>query len=102
MIRHALGLPIPSLVREAAAAGVMMIPVPGAGVLKEVRGLAEARLVPLVDDVVITAHLGERLVPWPEGSRYPGFIFARGSTPDAVERALRDAHRKVTFELTTP
>jgi len=23
-------------------------------------------------------HHGQMLVPWPEGSRYPGFIFARG------------------------
>jgi len=102
VIGHALGMPIPSLEREAHAAGVMMIPVPGGGILQEVQGLAAARAVPFVEDVVITAHPGERLVPWPEGSRYPGFIFARGPTPDAVERALRDAHRKVTFEVTTP
>src|SRR2546423_15457459 len=75
----------------------MMIPVPGAGVLREVRGIAEARAVPLVDDVAITAHPGEALVPWPEGSRYPGFIFARGETPEAVEGALRAPHGRLTF-----
>src|SRR5207302_1326153 len=58
---------------------------------------AEARAVPLVDDVAITAHPGEALVPWPEGSRYPGFIFARGETPEAVEGALRAAHGRLTF-----
>jgi len=46
---------------------------------------------------VITAHPGERLVPWPEGSRYPGFIFARGETPQAVEAALRAAHARLAF-----
>jgi biotin carboxylase len=102
ILRHALGMPIPSLAREAVAAGVMMIPIPGAGVLREVRGVAEARAVPLVEDVQITAHPGERLVPFPEASRYPGFIFARGGggeTPAAVEAALREAHRRVTFVL---
>jgi hypothetical protein len=92
-------MPIPSLERERQSAGVMMIPIPGAGTLREVRGVAEARAVPLVEDVQITAHHGERLVPFPEGSRYPGFIFARGQTPALVERALREAHRRLTFVL---
>lgn len=99
ILRHALGMPIPSLVRERQAAGVMMIPIPGAGTLQEVRGVPEAQAVPLIEDVQITAHPGERLVPFPEGSRYPGFIFARGETPAAVESALRAAHQKLTFRL---
>jgi formate-dependent phosphoribosylglycinamide formyltransferase (GAR transformylase) len=99
ILRHALGMPIPSLQRERQAAGVMMIPIPGAGKLKEVRGVAEAKAVPLVEDVQITAHPGEHLVPFPYGSRYPGFIFARGETAAVVEAALRDAHRRLTFVL---
>ena len=99
IVRHALGMPIPSLQRERQAAGVMMIPIPGAGTLQEVRGVAQAKGVPLVEDVQITAHPGERLVPFPEGSRYPGFIFARGETPAMVEAALRDAHRRLEFVL---
>ncbi len=102
ILRQALGMPIPSLEREAVAAGVMMIPIPGAGVLREVRGVVESKAVPLVEDVQITAHPGERLVPFPEGSRYPGFIFARGArgaTPGAVEAALRESHRRLTFVL---
>lgn len=102
ILRHALGMPIPSLARETAAAGVMMIPIPGAGVLREVRGVAEAKAVPLIEDVQITAHPGEPLVPFPEGSRYPGFIFARGTTPESVETALREAHRRLTFVLDQP
>ena len=97
IIRHALGMPIPTLERERQAAGVMMIPVPRAGVLREVRGIEIARAVPLVDAIEITAHPGEVLVPWPEGSRYPGFIFARGKTPEAVEQALRAAHLQLQF-----
>lgn len=97
ILRHALGMPIPSLQRERLAAGVMMIPIPGAGTLREVRGVDEAKRVPLVEDVQITAHPGERLVPFPEGSRYPGFIFARGETPGVVEAALRDAQNRLTF-----
>ena len=99
ILRHALGMPIPSLTRERLAAGVMMIPIPGAGTLQEVRGITEAKQVPLVEDVQITAHPGERLIPFPEGSRYPGFIFARGETPAVVETALREAHRRLTFVL---
>jgi hypothetical protein len=100
VIRHALGLDLPALEREQGASGVMMIPVPGGGgVLREVRGVDAARGVPLVEDVVITAHPGQELVPWPEGARYPGFIFARGGTPEAVEAALRAAHGRLQFAL---
>jgi biotin carboxylase len=99
VIRHALGMEQPTLERDGQAAGVMMIPVPGAGELREVRGVDEARAVPLVGDVVITAHRGQRLVPLPEGARYPGFIFARGPSPEAVEGALRDAYRRLEFVL---
>src|SRR5881394_771055 len=101
VIRHALGMNLPALEREPQASGVMMIPVPGAGVLREVRGVDAARRVPLVEEVVITAHPGQELVPWPEGARYPGFIFARGGTPDAVEAALRAAHARLHFVLTS-
>src|SRR3989449_849680 len=97
VIRHALGMPLPSLERERQASGVMMIPVPTTGVLRELRGVAAARTVPLIEDVVITAHPGQMLLPWPEGWRYPGFIFARGETPEAVEAALRTAHRRLEF-----
>jgi len=92
-------MPLPSLERERQASGVMMIPVPGAGVLREIRGIAAARAVPLIEDVVITAHPGQTLLPWPEGWRYPGFIFARGDTPEAVEAALRTAHRRLGFVI---
>jgi len=99
IIRLALGMPLPSLERERQASGVMMIPVPTTGVLRELRGVAAARTVPLIEDVVITAHPGQMLVPWPEGWRYPGFIFARGETPEAVEAALRTAHRRLEFVI---
>jgi biotin carboxylase len=102
VIRHALHLPLQSLAREAQTSGVIMIPVPRAGTLREVRGVERARAVPLVTGVDITAHPGEHLVPWPEGSRYPGFIYARGETPAQVEAALRAAHTCLEFILEPP
>jgi hypothetical protein len=97
VLRHALGSSEAVPPREARAAGVMMIPVPGAGVLREVRGLSRARAVAGVEEVTLTVHRGSRLVPLPEGHRYPGFIFARGDTPAEVERALREAHACLVF-----
>ncbi len=99
ILRHALGLPIESLEREARPAGVMMIPIPQAGHLKHVHGLQRARGVPGVEDVTITIPLGQEVVPLPEGNKYLGFIFAREDTPEAVEAALREAHRRLDFEI---
>nr|MBA2327765.1 biotin carboxylase [Actinomycetota bacterium] len=92
VLRHALGLPLTDLRREAAAAGVMMIPIPGAGTLEAVHGQDDARAVPGVVGLEITIAPGRPVQPLPEGDRYLGFIFARGSTPDAVEDALRASH----------
>jgi biotin carboxylase len=97
ILRHALRLDIASLERERVPAGVMMIPIPRAGVLKEVRGQADAQAVPGIVEIMITAYIGQELTPLPEGSRYLGFIFARGESPDLVEAALREAHRRLEF-----
>ncbi len=102
ILRHALGLEIPSLERERQPAGVMMIPIPRAGVLEEVRGQAEALAVPGIEEIAITAHVGQELVPLPEGWQYLGFIFARAATPEDVEAALREAHRRLMFVIRDP
>jgi biotin carboxylase len=99
ILRHALGWPIETLERERPAAGVMMIPIPRAGVLKKVHGVEEAKSTPHVEDIVISAHEGQELVPLPEGWQYLGFIFARGNSPAEVEDALRIAHSRLRFAL---
>jgi D-alanine-D-alanine ligase-like ATP-grasp enzyme len=98
IVRHALNEanPIPP---ASEAAGVMMIPIPRAGVYRGVEGVAEALQVPAIHDIVITAKEGQPLIPLPEGSSYLGFIFARGGDPDRVEQALRDAHARLRFEI---
>lgn len=50
--------------------------------------------------MTITTPLESELVPLPEGSSYLGFVFARGGTPDEVEAALREAHRRLRFVIT--
>jgi biotin carboxylase len=85
--------------RERSAAGVMMIPVPRAGKLHAIRGTDEARAVRHVEEVTLTVHRGADLLPLPEGDRYVGFIFARADTPETVERALRDAHARLSLDI---
>jgi biotin carboxylase len=99
ILRHALGWPIASLVRERRAAGVMMIPIPRGGVLEEVRGLEAARAVAGVEDVTISIPRGQAIVPLPEGSRYLGFIFSRAATPSEAEASLRRAHALLDFTI---
>ncbi|MGQ0663126.1 MAG: ATP-grasp domain-containing protein [Pseudomonadota bacterium] len=99
ILRRALGLPIASLERERRPAGVMMIPIPRAGILREVGGLVAARSVPGIEDVTIKIPVGQRLVPLPEGYKYLGFIFAKADTTAAVEAALREAHRRLAFAI---
>jgi hypothetical protein len=99
LLRLALGQSCEEWKREADASGVMMIPIPRRGVLRDVAGLDEARSVDGVFDVRITAKPDQALVPLPEGASYLGFIFARAGTPGEVEHALRTAHRHVEFTI---
>lgn len=73
-------------------AGVLMIPIPRAGILKRVEGLLAARRIPYIDDVDIQIREGYEVKPLPEGASYLGFIFARAPTAEAAEQALRQAH----------
>jgi len=102
VVAHAMGLPIASVRRETGASGVMMLPIPGRGILHGVGGVEGARAVPGVEDVVVTAPAGREVVPLPEGDAYLGFLFARGETPDAVEGSLREAHRRLSFDIRAP
>jgi biotin carboxylase len=99
ILRQALGMPIASLEREGVAAGVMMLPIPRAGTLRAVHGQEDAARVKGIEDVAITAHLGQKVEPLPEGWQYLGFIFARGARPDDVEQALRDATARLEFTI---
>jgi len=100
VLGHALGRGPDRVEREPAASGVLMIPVERAGRLEEVSGIEAARAVPGVEDVVISAHPGQRLVPLPEEARYAGFVFARAGEPAEVERALRRARGELSFRVT--
>jgi biotin carboxylase len=99
ILRHALGLPLDGLARETSASGVMMLPIPRAGVLRAVDGQDAARAVAGVTGLEITVPRGRRVVPLPEGDRYLGFVFARGDTPDAVETSLRAAHAALEIDI---
>jgi biotin carboxylase len=99
VLRHALGMPLDGLVREPGASGVMMLPIPAAGTLREVRGQDEARALPGVTGLEITIRRGRPVVPLPDGDRYLGFVFARGDTPADVEASLRAAHAALAVEI---
>ncbi|MFK5985645.1 MAG: ATP-grasp domain-containing protein [Pseudomonadota bacterium] len=77
--------------------GVMMIPIPKAGILNRVDGLAAAGQVEFIDKIDIIISPGHELVPTPEGEQYPGYIFARAETPQQVITALQNAHSKLKF-----
>ena len=76
---------------EARAAGVLMIPTPGAGTLRRVEGVMAASRIPGIREVSITMREGYELSPLPEGGTYLGFVFALGDDPAGVEASLRSA-----------
>ena len=99
LLRHALGENPARYQREHAASGVMMIPIPRRGLFRGVDGVEEARSVPHIADIQITAKPDQRLLPLPEGASYLGFIFARAGRAADVDAALRAAHGRLHFSI---
>jgi hypothetical protein len=77
----------------------MMIPIPGAGLLRDIEGMDQAKKTPLIEGIEITLPLNNTVTPLPEGDGYLGFIFSRGDSPESVEKALRQAHEALTFRI---
>ena len=102
LLRHALGEDVSGATLAAGSHGVMMIPIPHAGVYRGVQGLEEARRVPGVEDVVISAKEGQEMLPLPEGSAYLGFLFFRDESVDLVLDGLRQVHQCLRFQFSTP
>ena len=74
------------------AAGILMIPVERDGIVRRIEGVTEAQSVSGILEVNLNVREGQRLTAWPEGGSYPGFVYARSSTPQEVEQALRESH----------
>ena len=109
MIESILGLPLevmvvmgmtnklPTLTSTTESVGVLMIPIPEAGLLKRIEGLTDALSTQYVDDLEIHINPGYEMVPLPEGASYLGFIFARSPDFHSTWKALREAHEKLKF-----
>jgi biotin carboxylase len=101
ILRHAIGDDVSRLQLARGASGVMMIPIPRAGIYAGADGVEAAQGVENVEEVLITAKEGQMLLPLPEGGSYLGFIFARAATPESVDQALRESHSKLEFHFAT-
>jgi hypothetical protein len=82
---------------EAESAGVLMIPITDAGILKRVEGLTEALQTGYVRDIEIHINPGYELIPLPEGASYLGFIFAQAPEYEQTLAALKTAYSKLRF-----
>jgi len=101
ILRHAVGEDVSGARPDRQASGVMMIPIPKGGIYEGVEGVGAAAAVEGIEDVIITATPGQRLVPLPEGASYLGFLFARGDSPASVEESLRRSHAELRFHIAT-
>jgi len=87
----------PETGERAESAGVLMIPITDAGILKRVEGLTEAMQTEFVKDIEIHISPGYELIPLPEGASYLGFIFAQAPDFEQTYAALKHAYGKLRF-----
>ncbi len=102
ILEQALERPLSSTDPATPASGVMMIPIPKAGILCEVQHVELAQNVTGISEIRLTIPVGKPVVPLPEGSQYLGFIFSRAEFPADAEAALREAHRQLNFVILPP
>jgi biotin carboxylase len=100
VISHAIARPL-RYDPQPGGAGVLMLPIPRAGILRRIEGITAARAVPWIEDILISRRDGYELVPLPEGNSYLGFMFARAPTAGEAEAALRTAHARLNV-VTAP
>jgi len=91
VLAQLLDITLPTIEFQGGA-GVLMIPIPEAGILRRVEGISAARAVPGIKELLISVRDGHELVPLPEGSSYLGFIYAVADSAAQAELALREAH----------
>ncbi len=99
LLQHALGRDVSTAKLAPGAHGVMMIPIPCAGIYSGADGVERAGQTDDMEAVEITAKLGQHLEPLPEGQSYLGFLFSRAPSQERVERALRQAHACLSFRM---
>jgi hypothetical protein len=99
ILRHALGRTVHHPDVDRGASGVMMLPIPCAGVLRAVEGIERATAVTGIRSIEITSPPGTYLRPAPDADRYLGFMFASGATPEDVTSALLEAHRQLRVDI---
>lgn len=99
LARAALGMPISGRDLLEGSVGSLMIPIPASGTLTAIHGVEEARRIPGITGVEITAHVGGRVLALPEGDRYLGFAHAATPTPAETESALRAALAAIVVEV---
>ncbi|MHB8394898.1 MAG: ATP-grasp domain-containing protein [Candidatus Dormibacteria bacterium] len=99
ILRNALGDSLPNTTLMKGGYGVMMMPVPGAGWLREVAGREEALALPGVEGMEICIPVGGWVQPPPEGDRYLGFLFASGKDGAEAAEVLTKAQARLKFVI---
>ena len=88
---------LPYADEAADSAGVLMIPITGAGILQRIEGLTAALQTEYIRDIEIHINPGYELIPLPEGASYLGFIFAQAPDFEQTYAALKSAYAKLRF-----
>ena len=88
---------VPNTDEAGESAGVLMIPITDAGILKRVEGLTAALQTEFIRDIEIHINPGYELIPLPEGASYLGFIFAQAPEFEQTHAALKSAYAKLRF-----
>ncbi|WP_428603681.1 ATP-grasp domain-containing protein [Sedimenticola sp.] len=98
VLAAAMGAPLP-VERRMGASGVLMIPIPRAGVLRRIDGEEAVRKLPGIIDIRLSVAPGQVVETLPEASSYLGFIYSRADTPQLAEQALREAHQRLEITI---
>lgn len=98
-VRMALGERVDVTPRFARSAGMRVLSAPEPGKLTGIEGLAAARGVPGVADIILAVQPGEQVVPYTRAGAKLGYVLASGAGPDRVEATFAEVDRTLRFTI---
>jgi len=84
---------------EVIPSGVMMLPVPKEGIVKDISGLEKAKKIEGIVDVLILTKKGDKIQAFPKQSCYLGFIIAIGKTTGDTIKALQNSYDNIQIDI---
>ena len=102
VVRAAMSLPLPEPPSEPVRYAASYLPIAGAGIVREIRGLEEVQAHPCTVHSALLVQPGDRIAPLESSAQRAGHVVLAADTPAELEDALRYVRRTLAIDTCEP